>query len=213
MPYMDLPEQTVDATNYIVTGTRTVRGGPIAVPSYNNRAYKTPYQMEYLGMLVQFATIGALTVKDAAGNAVTINPNTLVVKPCTDGARPMGWVFTGTLKYAGITPLSGGTNVYLPLTADLDSDTDPEYATYYNKWTTVTVAALQDQDIVGMPVAATAVIEVGDEIACGDNYGNVCKAQSTDIVIGHAEEKANNSAGAAAAVNCKVRVCHPYASA
>ena len=210
---MDLPEQKYDSTNYIVTGTRTVRGGPIYVPSLNNRAYKTPYQMEYRGMLVQFATIGALTVLDSAGSAVTINPNTLVVRPCTDGARPMGWVYTGTLKYSNITPLSGGTNVYLPLTAELDSGTTPAYATYYNKWTTTTVAALQDQDIVGMPVAATAVIEVGDEVACGDDAGNVCKAQSTDIVIGTAEEKVNNSTGAAAAVYCKVRVCHPYASA
>jgi hypothetical protein len=213
MPYMDLPEQEISGTNYIVTGTRTVRGGPIYVPNLNNRAYKTPYQMEYRGMLVQFATVGALTVKDAAGAAVTINPNTLVVKPCTDGARPMGWVYTGTLKYSNISPLAGGTSVYLPLTANLDSGTDPAYATYYNKWTTTTVAALQDQDIVGMPVAATAVIEVGDEIACGDNYGNVCKAQSADIVIGHAEEKANNFGGAASAVYCKVRVCSPYASA
>lgn len=212
MPYMDLPEQYYNSVYYTVTGTRAIRGGDIYVPNLSNRAYKTPYQMAYPGMLVQFATVGALTVKDSAGNSVTINPNTLVVTPCTDGARPMGWVYTGTLKGAVISPLSGGTNVYLPLTDDLDSKTTPAYATYYNKWTTVTVADIQDGDIVGMPVAADTVIEVGDQIACADNNGNVCKAQSSDIVIGVAEEKANNNGGDAAAVNCKVRVVTPYAA-
>lgn len=211
MPYIIRPEQYYNSTYYAASGSRSIRGGAISIANNNNRTFDTPYQMAYEGMLVQFASSGALTVVDGDAHLVTMIPNTLVAKPCTDGLRPDGWVRVGTLKGAVTSPLANGASaVFLPLTADLDSGTVPAYAKDYTKWTTVAVAAIQAGDVVGMPVNASTRVEVGDEIACADDNGNVGTAASRDVVIGVALELADNSAGADAAINCKVRIVTPY---
>lgn len=214
MPYIVRPEQYYNSTYYAASGSRKIRGGAISIANNDNRTFDTPYQMAYEGMLVQFASTGALTILDGDAHSVTMIPDTLIAKPCTDGARPDGWVRVGTLQTTVISPLSGGAAaVYLPLTAELDSRTTPAYAKDYTKWTTVAVAALQPGDVVGMPVSAATNVDVGAEISCADDNGNVGNATSGDVVIGVALEEADNTEGADAAINCKVRIVTPYVKA
>lgn len=212
MPYIVRPEQYYNSIYYAASGSRTIRGGAISVANNNNRTFDTPYQMAFDGMLVQFASTGSLrTVVDGSGNSVTMVPNTLIAMPCAEGLRPDGWVRVGTLKTTPVSPLGGGADaVYLPLSADLDSRTTPAYATNYTKWTTVSVAAIQAGDVVGMPMNAATRVEVGTEIACADNNGMVADAGSGDVVIGVALEEGDNRTGADGAVNLKVRIVTPY---
>lgn len=210
--YVTLPEVTSGGVDYVTTPPITIKGGDISVPQLSNLAYDTPYQLKYAGMLVKFASTGSLTLTGAGGNTLDLNTPRLVAVPCGDGERPSGWVYVPTLQPSLLgRVITGGSGTYLPLTANLNSETPP-YAPDINNFTKVTVAALQPGDIVGMPMAAATTMVAGQEVAAAAN-GVVEVASSTDIVIGVVKTGNNNSAGLIGAKNVEVEIVSPYTKA
>ena len=212
--YITLPEVTSGGVDYVTTPPITIKGGDISVPTLSNLAYDTPYQLKYAGMLVKFASTGSLTLTGASGNTLNLNTPMLVAVPCGNGERPNGWVYVPTLQPSLLgRVITGGSGTYLPLTANLNSETPPypPYAADINNFTKVTVAAFQPGDIVGMPMAATTLVS-GQEVASAAN-GVVEAASSTDVVIGIVRTGNNNSAGAIGAQNVEVEIVTPYVKA
>lgn len=212
--YVDLPEITTGGVDYVTTAPISIRGGDISVPTLSNLAYKTPYQMKYSGMLVKFASDGDLsTLTGEGGNTLSLTPGQIVVAPCGNGERPLGWVYIPTVLPSLIgRVVSGASATYLPLTADLTSGTSPAYAQDYSKWVMVTTAALQPGDLVGMPMAAATTMKAGAEVASAA-LGVVETATSGDVVIGIVKTGNNNSAGAIGAKNVEVMIVPSYTKA
>lgn len=179
-----------------ITSTYTVNPGLIGRGSF---PYKTPYQIKYAGMPLQFATS---TVYDSTADSY------LVAIPCADGGKPEGWAWMTTAR---TDQLPGATLAYLPTDAHLTGG-GSTYATDEAYFAKLTVYPLNSGDLVGMPVAASASILCKAEIASAGS-GFVTTATSGETVFGIAELAADNSAGAAGALCVKVRITDPYTKA
>jgi hypothetical protein len=174
-----------------ITSTYTVNPGLIGRGSF---PYKTPYQLKYAGMPLEFASSKAY---DASAD------DYLVAIPCGDGHAPKGWAWMTTAR---TDQLPGAAVAFRPLDADLNVS---GYATDEEKFAKITVYPMNAGDLVGMPVAASTSIAINAELSSG-TLGFINTATSGDTVFGIAELAADNSTGLAGAICVKVRIVDQY---
>jgi hypothetical protein len=185
------------------SATQTVEGGKITPAIYED-GYYTPYPIKFAGLLLKTASSRTYDA-DA--------PTFPVAIPCTNGGRPDGFAFTPTKDTTmyGNQSLLAAADIYLPLVADRTGG-GTTYTEDYLKFPVTTCHPLIPGRVIGVPVAASTAFVIGDAVASAAN-GFAEPATTGDIVIGKAEYAANNSAGAAGAINVWVKVGHQYTSA
>jgi hypothetical protein len=174
-------------------------------PAIFEDGYPTPYPLKFAGMLLKTALS---TAYDA-----TATPTYPVAIPCGSGERPDGFAYihTGRTDIYGSQELFTGLDYFLPLVADRTGG-GSTYAVLEAKFAHAVLHPLIPGRVIGVPVAATTNIIVGDEIASAAG-GLARVAVSTDVVVGKAETAANNAAGAAGALKIWVKVGHQYIKA
>jgi len=184
-------------------GATSVQAGKISPAIYED-GYYTPYPIKFAGLLLKTASSRSYDA-DA--------PTFPVAIPCTNGGRPDGFAFTPTKDTTlyGNQSLLAAADIYLPVVADRTGGSS-EYTEDYRKFPVTTCHPFIPGRVIGVPVAASTSIAFGAEIASAAG-GYAETATTGDVVIGKAEYAADNSAGAAGAINVWVKVGHQYTKA
>ena len=190
--------------NRTYSQTHDVNGGKIS-PAIFPDGYPTPYPIKFAGLFLKTALS---TAYDAAAT-----PTYPVAVPCGNGERPDAFAFKTTANTAlwGAQELFNGADYFLPKVVDRTGGSSAYTQDKY-KFVDITAHPFIPGQVIGVPVAATTLIVVGDYIAsANDGFAEV--ATTGDIVVGKAETIADNSTGAAGAKIVWIKVGHQYTSA